>query len=58
MQSEHRVFLCQHLFRCYADEVPQTKNIHSLQSKSSQNKRSKFKEMEKLATFPTLPPTL
>ena len=32
----------------------QTKNTHSLQSKISQNKSSKFREMEKLATFLTL----
>ena len=32
----------------------QTKNNHYLQSKISQNKSSKFREMEKRATFPTL----
>ena len=32
----------------------QTKNTHSLQSKISQNKSSKFREMEKRATFLTL----
>ena len=32
----------------------QTKNTHSLQSKISQNKSSKFREMEKRVTFLTL----
>ena len=52
MQAEHRAFLRQHLCRCYPNEAPQTMRTHSLQLKSSQNKRAKFREMEILATFP------
>ena len=33
----------------------QTKNAHSLQTKISQNKCSKFREMEKRTTFLALP---
>ena len=36
----------------------QTKNTNSLQSKNSQNKSSKFSEIEKRATFLTLSPAL
>ena len=54
MLAEHRACLRERLWSCYSDEAPQTKNVHSLQSKSSKNKRYKFREMEKLATFPTL----
>ena len=54
MLAKHRVSLRQRLCGCYSDEASQTKNTHSLQSKSSQNKGSKFRKMEELATFPTL----
>ena len=54
MLTKHRVSLRQRLCSCYSDKASQTKNTHSIQSKSSQNKRSKFRKLEKLATFPTL----